>query len=164
MKSADWKYQSSVCSAWSMITCCLNVDILLPLSGSRVGIENMDPCLKVVTPTLACKNHFVKNVIESVHRKMCFCVFVLFIQEGLKVWAHQIQEGLCLFDCKRIPEDMELTSGQVVLICTTQKNWFALLTARAAWWVFWMFIESFLPFAYTEKVKINHSHSNSYGD
>ncbi|XP_056913670.1 protein odr-4 homolog isoform X3 [Takifugu flavidus] len=78
LKSADWKYQSSVCSAWSMITCCLNVDILLPLSGSRAGIENMDPCLK----------------------------------EGLKVWAHQIQEGFCLFDCKRIPEDMELTSGQ----------------------------------------------------
>lgn len=98
-----------------MITCCLNVDILLPLSGSRAGIENMEPCLKVVAPTLTCKNHFVTNVIESVHRKMCFCVFVL-IQEGLKMWAHQIQEGFCLFDRKRIPEDMELTSGQVVLI------------------------------------------------
>lgn len=80
------------------------------------------------------------------------------------MWAHQIQEGFCLFDCKRIPEDMELASGQVVLIFTTQKNWFALLTACAALWVFWMFIESFLPLAYTGKVKINHSHSNSYDD
>lgn len=45
---------------------------------------------------------------------MCFCVLIFLIQEGLKLWAHQIQKGFCLFDCKRIPEDMELTSGQVV--------------------------------------------------
>lgn len=30
------------------------------------------------------------------------------------MWARQIQEGFCLFDGKRIPEDVELTSGQVV--------------------------------------------------
>lgn len=42
------------------------------------------------------------------------CFFVACFQEGLRVWARQIQEGFCLFDGKRIPEDMELTSGQVV--------------------------------------------------
>lgn len=60
------------------------------------------------------------------------CFFVACFQEGLRVWARQIQEGFCLFDGKRIPEDMELTSGQVVWICTTQKNWSASLYV-----VFW---------------------------
>lgn len=41
-------------------------------------------------------------------------LFCVCFQEGLKVWARQIQDGVCLFDGKRIPEDMELTGGQVV--------------------------------------------------
>ncbi|CAF91298.1 unnamed protein product [Tetraodon nigroviridis] len=77
-KSADWKYQSSVCSAWTTVSCCLNVDIMLPLPDRRAGVESMEACLK----------------------------------EGLQVWARQIQEGFCLFNGKRIPEDVELTSGQ----------------------------------------------------
>uniref|UniRef100_H3BXJ9 Protein odr-4 homolog n=1 Tax=Tetraodon nigroviridis TaxID=99883 RepID=H3BXJ9_TETNG len=78
-KSADWKYQSSVCSAWTTVSCCLNVDIMLPLPDRRAGVESMEACLK----------------------------------EGLQVWARQIQEGFCLFNGKRIPEDVELTSGQL---------------------------------------------------
>uniref|UniRef100_A0A3Q0QTF2 Protein odr-4 homolog n=1 Tax=Amphilophus citrinellus TaxID=61819 RepID=A0A3Q0QTF2_AMPCI len=35
-------------------------------------------------------------------------------QEGLKAWAHQIESGLFLIDGKRLPEDSELTVGQVV--------------------------------------------------
>ncbi|KAI3375352.1 hypothetical protein L3Q82_021844 [Scortum barcoo] len=78
-KPADWKYQSGVCSSWSMVSCCLNVDISVPLPDNGAGAENMDKCLK----------------------------------EGLKVWAHQIQRGVCLIDGKKLPEDTELTAGQV---------------------------------------------------
>lgn len=35
-------------------------------------------------------------------------------QEGLRAWAHQIESGLFLIDGKRLPEDSELTAGQVV--------------------------------------------------
>uniref|UniRef100_A0A3Q2VXF5 Protein odr-4 homolog n=1 Tax=Haplochromis burtoni TaxID=8153 RepID=A0A3Q2VXF5_HAPBU len=35
------------------------------------------------------------------------------LKEGLKAWAHQIESGLCLIDGKRLPEDSELTVGQV---------------------------------------------------
>ncbi|XP_070830558.1 protein odr-4 homolog [Chaetodon trifascialis] len=77
-KPADWKYQSGVCSSWSMVSCCLNVDMLVPLPDNRTGTENMDKCLK----------------------------------DGLKVWAHQIQSGVCLIDGKMLPEDTELTAGQ----------------------------------------------------
>ena len=35
-------------------------------------------------------------------------------QEGLKVWAQQIESGVCLIDGKKLPEDTELTAGQVV--------------------------------------------------
>ncbi|XP_044074401.1 protein odr-4 homolog [Siniperca chuatsi] len=77
-KPADWKYQSGVCSSWSMVSCCLNVNVLVPLPDNRTGAENMDKCLK----------------------------------EGLKVWAHQIQSGVCLIDGKKLPEDAELTAGQ----------------------------------------------------
>ncbi|XP_070701152.1 protein odr-4 homolog [Pempheris klunzingeri] len=45
-KPADWKYQSGVCSSWSMVSCCLHVDILVPLPDNRTGAENMDACLK----------------------------------------------------------------------------------------------------------------------
>lgn len=50
-KSADWKYQTSVCSAWSTVSCCLNVDMTLPLSQSRAGVENAHACLKVTRQT-----------------------------------------------------------------------------------------------------------------
>ncbi|XP_039672720.1 protein odr-4 homolog [Perca fluviatilis] len=45
-KPADWKYQSGVCSSWSMVSCCINVDMLVPLPDSRTGTENMDTSLK----------------------------------------------------------------------------------------------------------------------
>uniref|UniRef100_A0A3P9BXE3 Protein odr-4 homolog n=1 Tax=Maylandia zebra TaxID=106582 RepID=A0A3P9BXE3_9CICH len=35
------------------------------------------------------------------------------LKEGLKAWAHQIESGLCLIDGKRLPEDSELTVGQL---------------------------------------------------
>lgn len=76
-KPADWKYQSGVCSSWSMVSCSLNVDLLVPLSDNWTT-ENMGKCLK----------------------------------EGLKVWAHQIQSGVCLIDGKKLAEDTELTAGQ----------------------------------------------------
>lgn len=77
-KPADWKYQSDVCSTWIMVSCCLNVDMLVPLPDNRTSTENMDKCLK----------------------------------EGLKVWAQQIESGVCLIDGKKLPEDTELTAGQ----------------------------------------------------
>lgn len=45
-KPAEWKYQSGVCSSWGTVSCCLNVDMLLPLPD-KAGTENMDACLKV---------------------------------------------------------------------------------------------------------------------
>ncbi|XP_070775394.1 protein odr-4 homolog [Enoplosus armatus] len=45
-KPADWRYQSGVCSSWSMVSCCLNVDIMVPLPDNRSGSDNMDKCLK----------------------------------------------------------------------------------------------------------------------
>ncbi|XP_069029338.1 protein odr-4 homolog [Embiotoca jacksoni] len=45
-KPADWKYQSGVCSSWSTVSCCLNVDMLVPLPDKRASTENMDTCLK----------------------------------------------------------------------------------------------------------------------
>ncbi|KAA8587552.1 hypothetical protein FQN60_016414, partial [Etheostoma spectabile] len=78
-KPADWKYQSGVCSSWSMVSCCINVDMLVPLPDNRTGTENMDTSLK----------------------------------EELKVWAHQLESGVCLIDGKKLSEDTELTGGQV---------------------------------------------------
>uniref|UniRef100_A0A3Q4M4W8 Protein odr-4 homolog n=1 Tax=Neolamprologus brichardi TaxID=32507 RepID=A0A3Q4M4W8_NEOBR len=40
-------------------------------------------------------------------------VMLTLFPEGLKAWAHQIESGLCLIDGKRLPEDSELTVGQV---------------------------------------------------
>ncbi|KAM4552028.1 protein odr-4 homolog isoform 1-T4 [Odontesthes bonariensis] len=34
------------------------------------------------------------------------------LKEGLKVWAHQIESGVCLIDGKKLPEDSELKAGQ----------------------------------------------------
>lgn len=45
-KPADWKYQSGVCSSWTMVSCCLNVDMLVPLPSNRTNTENMDACIK----------------------------------------------------------------------------------------------------------------------
>ncbi|XP_059201394.1 protein odr-4 homolog [Centropristis striata] len=45
-KPADWKYQSGMSSSWSMVSCCLNVDMLVPLPDNRAGTESMDQCLK----------------------------------------------------------------------------------------------------------------------
>ncbi|KAM3603891.1 uncharacterized protein V6R79_003631 [Siganus canaliculatus] len=75
-KPADWKYQSGVCSSWTMVSCSLKVDMLVPLPDKKT--ENMDKCLK----------------------------------EGLKVWARQIECGVCLINGKKLPEDMELSAGQ----------------------------------------------------
>uniref|UniRef100_A0A4W6EA02 Protein odr-4 homolog n=1 Tax=Lates calcarifer TaxID=8187 RepID=A0A4W6EA02_LATCA len=77
-KPADWKYQSGVCSSWTTVSCCVNVDMLVPLPNNRTSTENMDTCLK-----------------------------------GLKVWANQINSGVCLIDGRQLPEDTELTAGQV---------------------------------------------------
>ncbi|XP_068197409.1 protein odr-4 homolog [Antennarius striatus] len=77
-KPADWKYQSGVCSSWSMVSCCLNVDLLVPLPDNRTSTESMDKCLK----------------------------------DGLKEWANQIQNGICLIEGKQLPEDAELMTGQ----------------------------------------------------
>lgn len=77
-KPADWKYQSGVCSSWSVVSCSLNVDLLVPLPDNTDSTESMDNCLK----------------------------------EGLKVWASQIQSGVCLIDGRKLREDAELTAGQ----------------------------------------------------
>lgn len=104
-KPADWKYQSGLCSSWATVSCSLNVDMLLPLPNNRTSTGNMEECLKVGTHTYA------RDLFFSSWEQ--FWLDFLF-QEGLKVWAHQIESGLCLIDGKRLPEDSELTVGQVV--------------------------------------------------
>lgn len=77
-KPADWKYQSGVCSSWTVVTCCLDVDVVVELPENKTSTDNMDTCVK----------------------------------EGLKSWAHQIENGVCLIDGKKLPDDTELTAGQ----------------------------------------------------
>ncbi|XP_054623715.1 protein odr-4 homolog [Dunckerocampus dactyliophorus] len=77
-KPADWKYQPGICSFWSMVTCSVNVDLLVPLPDRSICSESMDKCLK----------------------------------EALKVWAHQIENAVCLIDGTQLPEDAELAAGQ----------------------------------------------------
>uniref|UniRef100_A0A087XJA1 Protein odr-4 homolog n=1 Tax=Poecilia formosa TaxID=48698 RepID=A0A087XJA1_POEFO len=77
-KPADWKYQSGVCSSWATVSCCLSVDLMVPLPENMAFTRNMDDCLK----------------------------------EELKVWAQQIERGVCLIDGKKLPEDSELKAGQ----------------------------------------------------
>ncbi|XP_014842530.1 PREDICTED: protein odr-4 homolog isoform X1 [Poecilia mexicana] len=77
-KPADWKYQSGVCSSWTTVSCCLSVDLMVPLPENMAFTRNMDDCLK----------------------------------EELKVWAQQIERGVCLIDGKKLPEDSELKAGQ----------------------------------------------------
>ncbi|KAM8851012.1 protein odr-4 homolog isoform 2-T2 [Spinachia spinachia] len=45
-KPADWKYQSGVCSSWSTVSCCLSVDVLVPLPDKTTAAEETDKCLK----------------------------------------------------------------------------------------------------------------------
>nr|XP_057917340.1 protein odr-4 homolog isoform X2 [Doryrhamphus excisus]XP_057917341.1 protein odr-4 homolog isoform X2 [Doryrhamphus excisus] len=46
-KPADWKYQLGVCSSWSLMTCSVNVDLLLPLpDSSSICSQSMAKCLK----------------------------------------------------------------------------------------------------------------------
>lgn len=66
-----------------MVSCCLNVDILLPLSDSRAGMENMEACLKVNTQTHMEKS-VSKNGIETARRGMCFFGFFFFFSGGTK--------------------------------------------------------------------------------
>uniref|UniRef100_A0A3Q3J0A5 Protein odr-4 homolog n=1 Tax=Monopterus albus TaxID=43700 RepID=A0A3Q3J0A5_MONAL len=49
---------------------------------------------------------------------LCHSLF----QEELKVWAQQIKSGVCLTEGKRLPEDTELTAGQVVEIQQTLRG------------------------------------------
>ncbi|KAM4623820.1 protein odr-4 homolog isoform 1-T3 [Polymixia lowei] len=77
-KPADWRYQSGVCSSWTMVSCSLVVEIPLVLPKNGISLEHMEKCLK----------------------------------EGLKMWAHQIENGVCLIDGKRLADDTDLTAGQ----------------------------------------------------
>ncbi|KAK2901106.1 hypothetical protein Q8A67_009221 [Cirrhinus molitorella] len=43
-KPADWKYQTGVSSSWPMLTCSVEVDLLIPLTGS--SSDNTDKCMK----------------------------------------------------------------------------------------------------------------------
>ncbi|KAK2843963.1 hypothetical protein Q5P01_010622 [Channa striata] len=45
-KPADWKYQSGVCSSCTMVSCSLNVDVLVPIPDNRASTETMDACVK----------------------------------------------------------------------------------------------------------------------
>ncbi|XP_051717173.1 protein odr-4 homolog isoform X2 [Ctenopharyngodon idella] len=42
-KPADWKYQTDVSSSWPMLTCSVEVDLQIPLTGSS---DNTDKCIK----------------------------------------------------------------------------------------------------------------------
>uniref|UniRef100_A0A8C6V3P6 Protein odr-4 homolog n=1 Tax=Neogobius melanostomus TaxID=47308 RepID=A0A8C6V3P6_9GOBI len=46
-KPADWKYQSGVCSSWITVSCCLNVNMYLPLPTGKNTAETMEKCIKV---------------------------------------------------------------------------------------------------------------------
>lgn len=76
-KPADWKYQSGVCSSWATMSCCLSIDLLVPLPDNITCTRSMDGCLK-----------------------------------ELKVWAQQIERGICLIDGKKLPENSEIKTGQ----------------------------------------------------
>ncbi|KAM9323548.1 protein odr-4 homolog isoform 1-T3 [Pholidichthys leucotaenia] len=45
-KPADWKYQSGVCSSWVTVSCCIHIDILVPLPGNRTGPQSIEESLK----------------------------------------------------------------------------------------------------------------------
>lgn len=109
---ADWKYQSGVCSSWSTVSCSLNVNMLLPLPDNRASRESMDARLKVGPNrhARADTGECISTVGAPVELFSCHASF----QEELKAWAQQIQSGAFLIDGKKLPEDSELTFGQVV--------------------------------------------------
>ncbi|XP_058608046.1 protein odr-4 homolog isoform X1 [Onychostoma macrolepis] len=43
-KPADWKYQTGVSSSWPMLTCSVEVDLQIPVTGS--SSDNTDKCMK----------------------------------------------------------------------------------------------------------------------
>lgn len=45
-KPADWKYQSGVCSSWITVSCCLNVNLFLPIPTGKHTTETMEKCIK----------------------------------------------------------------------------------------------------------------------
>lgn len=45
-KPADWKYQTGVSSSWPMLTCSVEVDLQIPVTGS--SSDNTDKCMKDV--------------------------------------------------------------------------------------------------------------------
>lgn len=45
-KPADWKYNSGVCSSWSTVSCCVNVDMMVPLPDNRTSTESLSKDLK----------------------------------------------------------------------------------------------------------------------
>lgn len=45
-KPADWKYQSAVCSSWITVSCCLNVNLCLPLPSGKNSTETMEKSIK----------------------------------------------------------------------------------------------------------------------
>ncbi|XP_037132602.1 protein odr-4 homolog [Syngnathus acus] len=45
-KPADWKYQSGVYSSWSTMSCCVNVDLCVPLPENATCSKSIDKCLK----------------------------------------------------------------------------------------------------------------------
>lgn len=64
---------------------------------------------------LACTDivtHKFTHVFENLQWN-CSQMTLLF-QEGLKTWAHQIKDGVFLIGGKKMPDETELTTGQVV--------------------------------------------------
>uniref|UniRef100_A0A8C2AEF7 Protein odr-4 homolog n=1 Tax=Cyprinus carpio TaxID=7962 RepID=A0A8C2AEF7_CYPCA len=43
-KPADWKYQTGISSSWPMLTCSVEVDLQIPVTGS--SSDNTDKCMK----------------------------------------------------------------------------------------------------------------------
>lgn len=92
------------------MSCSSNLNMLLPLPD-RASRESMDARLKVGplgTHTQTQVNTFLGASVELFSSHASF-------QEELKAWAQQIQSGTFLIDGKKLPEDTELTVGQVVL-------------------------------------------------
>lgn len=110
-KPADWKYQSGVCSSWITVSCCLNVDIVLSLPSGRINTEIMDKCLKVCIQTNETKLLWISTAAYAAF----WNIFFLF-KEELKVWAQKISNGVFLLDGKKLPDDTELTAGQVCIL------------------------------------------------
>lgn len=105
-KPADWKYQSGVCSSWSTVSCCVSVDVLLPLPDNPTATEDTAKCLKVSARAQKAPQFVVGGGVL----RLCF------LQEGLRGWAHQLESAVCLIDGRRLAADAELAGGQVVYI------------------------------------------------